>query len=357
MPSFRLRCKQDIFRAVAFTCFYLGPLKLFNRLVNRVQAKINEQGSLVFPFVTKRRSGNVQILVYHRVNDERDPFFPATPVDVFDKQMDYLASNFTICSLEEAVERMVRKDVPDNTVVVTFDDGYRDNYVNAFPILKDLSIPATIFLATDAIGSSRVIWHDRIFSAFRETQVTFLQGFGNNSQRYPLSTIEEKLVAQGEVLNFIRSQNDRERLSWIGALAQELKVVDRKEVPGLMLSWEEVRTMHQCGISFGSHTVTHPMLSKLSPEKGWEEIQKSKVIIEEQLRTPVRSFAYPNGSDDDFDESTKTLLREAGYTCALTTKFGANESYQDLFELRRATPWDQDLCAFGLRLNYYKFWS
>jgi peptidoglycan/xylan/chitin deacetylase (PgdA/CDA1 family) len=252
---------------------------------------------------------------------------------------------------------MVSKDVADNTVVITFDDGYRDNYLNAFPILKDLSIPATIFLATDSIGSQRVLWHDRVFSAFRETRVEVLDDFGNNSQRYPLSTVEEKLLAQGEFLNFLWSLNDQDRLFWIDFLVEKLQVMDRKEVPGLMLSWEEIRIMHENGISFGSHTMTHPILSKLPLDRAREEIQKSKRVIEERLRTPIRTFAYPKGSGDDFDDSTKRLLKEAGYACAVTTKFGANESGQDLFDLRRATPWDQEICAFGLRLNYYKFCS
>jgi len=336
---------------------FAGAVKFFNRLVNRFQRKENEEGKLVFPFVKNRYCGNVQILVYHRVNDEKDPFFPGSPIAVFERQMKYLVSNFNIISLEDAVERMVSKDVADNTVVITFDDGYRDNYLNAFPILKDLSIPATIFLATDSIGSQRVLWHDRVFSAFRETRVEVLDDFGNNSQRYPLSTVEEKLLAQGKFLNFLWSLNDQDRLFWIDFLVEKLQVMDRKEVPGLMLSWEEIRIMHENGISFGSHTMTHPILSKLPLDRAREEIQKSKRVIEERLRTPIRTFAYPKGSGDDFDDSTKRLLKEAGYACAVTTKFGANESDQDLFDLRRATPWDHNVGAFGLRLNYYKFCS
>ena len=248
------------------------------------------------------------------------------------------------------MNRMVSEDVPDNTVVITFDDGYRDNYLNAFPILKDLSIPATIFLATDAIGSQRMLWHDRVFSAFRKTSVGVLDGIGNRSQRYPLSTVDEKLFAQREFLKFIWTLNDQERLSWIDFLVERLEVRDRRQEPGLMLSWEEIRLMHQNEISFGSHTVTHPISSKLSLDRAQNNIQNSKAMIEKTLRTPIRTFAYPNGSQDDFDESTKRLLKEAGYLCAVTTKFGVNESDQDLFDLRRATPWDQDVYAFGLKM-------
>jgi peptidoglycan/xylan/chitin deacetylase (PgdA/CDA1 family) len=124
-----------------------------------------------------------------------------------------------------------------------------------------------------------------------------------------------------------------------------------------MLTWDEVKVMHQRGVSFGSHTVTHPILSKISADEAKKEIDESKRIIEEKLRIPIRSFAYPNGRKEDFSEATKILLREAGYSCALTTIFGANESDQDLLELRRATPWERDIRAFRIKLNYYKFCS
>ncbi len=353
--EFCLTYKQSIIKAVARLFFYSGALYLFNRIVNRFQPNENKEGKLVFPFLRKRKCGNVQILAYHRVNDDHDRYFSGMPLEAFRKQMEYLADNFNVCSLEEAVERMTRKDVPDNTVVITFDDGYRDNYLSAFPILKDLSIPATIFLATDAIGSQRILWHDRVFSAFRRTRVMVLDGFGNYSQRYLLSTVEEKLFAQGEFLKFLWSLDDHEKTFWIDFLVEKLEVTDRKEMPGLMLSWEEVKIMHESGISFGSHTVTHPILSKLSVDRARQEIQESKTVIEHQLRTPIRTFAYPNGRKDDFNESIKNLLKDAGYACALTTQFGTNESDEDLFELRRATPWDLDIYTFGLRLSSYKF--
>jgi peptidoglycan/xylan/chitin deacetylase (PgdA/CDA1 family) len=312
---------------------------------------------MVFPFVKRRKTRNVQIFVYHRVNDELDPFFPAIPTGLFAKQMDYLASNFKVLSLEEAVERMKRQDVPDNAVAVTFDDGYRDNFLNAFPVLQRLSIPATIFLATGAVDSRKVLWHDRMFSAFRETQVPFLDGFDSGSQRYPLRTLQEKVLVQREVLKFLRTLKDDERSCWIDRLIERLQVVDRKEVPHLMLTWDEVKIMHGSGISFGSHTATHPVLSKLSLDKAREEIYESKKAIEEKLGVAVKTFAYPSGNKEDYNEAAKNILKEAGYICALTAIFGTNENGRDLFELRRGTPWESYLPTFAVKLNWYKFHS
>ena len=93
--------------------------------------------------------------------------------------MEYLVTNFNVCSLEEIVERMEYNDVQENSVVITIDDGYRDNYLHAYPILKKYSIPATIFLATNPISDRTILWHDKVFSAFRETKITYIRRFGN----------------------------------------------------------------------------------------------------------------------------------------------------------------------------------
>ena len=334
----------------------LGGLRIARLIANVFELKKSANGDLGFPFVKRRRSASVQILVYHRVNDEYDAIFPGVPTRVFAEQMQYVAEHYSVCSLSEAVQRIRSNDLPANLVTITFDDGYRDNYLNAFPVLKRLSIPATIFLATDAIGSSRMLWHDRIFRAFRGTSAPILQSLDSNHLRsYPLRTLAEKLFAQREILKLLRSVNEAERSRLIDRLISLLCVEDRKEERGLMLSWDEVKEMHDSGMSFGSHSVTHPILSTLSIDRCKTEILGSKKTIEEKLRSPVKAFAYPNGGREDFNEDIKNLVRAAGYVCGLTTLFGANGEGQDLFELRRATPWDQQIASFGLRLAYYKF--
>jgi len=351
----RRRVREYIFKTVACVILYSGALKLLNGFVNCFKVKRNESGHLEVPFFVKRVCRNVQILTYHRVNDDLDPFFSGISIAAFRSQMEYLASNCAVLSLEDAVYRLRHSDVPDNAVVVTFDDGYKDNFSNAFPILKQLSIPASIFLATDVVGSQRVLWHDRVFSAFRETQVEWLNGIGIDQRRYPLTSLEDKLSAQREVLNWLWALNDDERFFWIDRLNSELGVCDRKETPNLMLNWDEIKIMQQHIVTFGSHTMTHPILSRISIERIKTEIQCSKKTIEEHLKVPVRTFAYPVGRNQDFNEDAKILLQEAGYICAVTTIPGTNESGQDPFELRRATPWETYLPAFAAKLNWYKF--
>ena len=349
--------KNNLLKLIAFVLFYSGILRIVRRLRNNFQSRNNKVDQLVPLSIKKKYPQKVQILGYHRVNDGADPFFPPISTKVFTRHMDYLASTHNILPLEEAVERMNEDDVPANAVVVTFDDGYRDNYLNAFPILQKLSIPATIFIATDALDSRRVLWHDRVFSAFRETRVPFLKDFPDSSREYCLKTIEEKLFAQREILKFLRSLDKSERLLWIARLTDELEVTDRRDALNLMMTWDDAKVMCKNGISFGSHTITHPVLSTLSGDEAALEIYESKRTIEQKLGITVKTFAYPGGKKEDFSVSTKGILKEAGYTCAVSAIFGINGPGQDLFELRRGTPWEEFLPVFATKLEWYSFGS
>jgi peptidoglycan/xylan/chitin deacetylase (PgdA/CDA1 family) len=354
---FLLHWKTRFLELGAWILFFSGTLKLVNGLVNSVQTKRNGTKGWVFPYVQKRRSRNLQILVYHRVNDEYDPFFPATPIKVFTRQMDYVASNCNVLSLEDAVLRLRHRDLPANAIVVTFDDGYRDNFLNAMPVLERFGVPATIFLAAAAVESKGVLWHDRIFSAFRESEVSRLDGFGGDTSAYHLTTLDEKLFALQDALRFLRSIDDTERMYWVKRLENELRVQDRMERPDLMLRWEDIEVMRGKGMSFGSHSVSHPILSRLPEDCARMEICESKRTLEKRLGAPVTAFAYPSGRKSDFDGRTKEMVKEAGYDCAVTMIFGVNETDQDPYELRRGNPWEGDLARFAIKLNWYKWYS
>src|SRR5262249_50228149 len=149
--------------------------------------------------------------------------------------------------------------------------------------------------------------------------------------------------------------DSHERLEWIEHLTAKLLPKGSKSCTAMMLTWEDIKIMYVNGIAFGSHTVTHPIMSKICHDQIMWEIYESKRVIEQQLGSPVRTFAYPNGKTEDFDHTTKVLLQEAGYVCAVTTIFGANECGHDLFALHRGQPWEADLPSFATKMSWYKF--
>jgi len=339
---------------MAALLFHSRALRLLRPWFNQFTLARGPRGNAAFPLLKRNRQRTLQILSYHRVSDDRDPFLPPLPIRTFRAQMEYLASDFNVVSLEEAVERLGAGDLPANALAITFDDGYRDNYLHAFPVLRRCSLPATFFLTTGAIGTGAVLWHDRVFHAFQQTALASLHGYPRPADTHRLDTREDKLAAQRAILDFLRTVEAAEQPSWIERLEAALSVHSRKTDRGLMLSWEEVREMHGAGYSIGSHTVSHPILTRLSLAAARREMLESKEAIEKAVGATVRTFAYPNGSAADFTQTHKDVLRELGYGSAVTTIFGVNRPTHDPFELKRISPWAKSLSELATRLHYYK---
>jgi peptidoglycan/xylan/chitin deacetylase (PgdA/CDA1 family) len=356
LPRGRPARRRRLVRA-AFVSLLARPLPrtALARCLRPLEARRDEAGVLSFPFVRRRRARRLQILVYHRVNDERDAYWPATPVRDFRAHMEHLASHCAVLPLDAAVTLLAAGELPDNAVCVTFDDGYRDTYLHAWPILARLSLPATVFLATSPLDTGQRLWHDALFSAFRQTEARALDGFGRPAMHLPLRTLDERLAAQERVRAFLWSVGFDERRAWLERLRQALGVDGAAPGARTMLSWDEVRRMQDTGIACGAHTVTHPVLAHMPPDRAAAEIAGSKRALERALGARVQAFAYPGGKPGDFSVETVRLVREAGFSCAVTTLFGSNPPGQDRYSLRRVALADLDASTFALRLDYYRF--
>jgi peptidoglycan/xylan/chitin deacetylase (PgdA/CDA1 family) len=287
------------------------------------------------------------------VTDQPDMFLEALSPQVFTAQMEYLARYVTVLPLPEVVARLeAREGLPPWTVVVTLDDGYRDNYDYAFPILKDFGLPATIFLASDYIGTGGILWHDQVFSAFNTVTrpIYFLPEMDRQFDLRNGASLQEAQFLTLEVLRSLSEVNRDRRIQHLQDQLGSTRVCsDSLE---LMLQWDEVREMAQENISFGSHTVTHPILSMLPPDRAYQELSCSKKKLEEELGRTVDVFAYPNGSEKDFNPSIQDMVRDVGYRAALTTIYGVNTVETPRFALHRYTPWETDIGLFALKLNW-----
>jgi peptidoglycan/xylan/chitin deacetylase (PgdA/CDA1 family) len=259
-----------------------------------------------------------------------------------------------VLPLEECVERSRQRRAPPRAVCITFDDGYRDNYENAFPVLRKFGLCATVFLATGSIESGKPLWYDLVFDSFRRSSVDSIV-LGENG--YRLGTVAEKRVALDGILRNLRRLSTAERDEKILKLLSALKV-DASACRGYeKLGWREIEEMCRGGIRFGAHTVTHPILTSIPLQDAIDEIRNSRRTIEDRLGTPVRTFAYPNGGKEDFSETVKRLLKEEGFVAAVTTLQGNNDGGTDPLELRRYGIWDHNPHVLGLRLGWYKMIS
>lgn len=279
----------------------------------------------------------IKILTLHRITDAYfDPLCMNIKVNVFEEMVKYLKRNYNIISLEKAVDLLKSKEsVPENAVVMTFDDGYRDNYLNAFPVLRKYEIPATIFLSVGAVNNGGILWYDAIVAAFKKTNKTYVDLRHLNLGIYPLASRSDKLRAVKEVTMSGKRLKTNERDTLVKNILKELGTHPENKInPRIMLTWDEIKIMKNAGIYFGSHGMSHSILSMLSSEEVEFEIAASKQLIKEKTGIDVSFFSYPNGEADDFNEGTIELLKKRGYLAACSLIKGANKN-TSLFALRR----------------------
>jgi peptidoglycan/xylan/chitin deacetylase (PgdA/CDA1 family) len=279
------------------------------------------------------------ILMYHRVGDGAAPAtYPPVPVSAFEAQMRYLRRHYRVLPLEDIASLLsTEKPLKEPVAAVTFDDGYRDNYTSAFPVLARYGIPATVFLATGFIGGDRAFWWDEVGVVVAAA----LAGRWSTGEFGALSTETpiDRERTRVSVFQRIKESPAGERAQLIAALGDALGTGTPQELgQNLILSWDEVREMHEAGISMGAHTVSHPILSRIPPGLARAEILGSKEAIEHRLGTPVASFSYPNGKAEDYDAAAVAAVRDAGFAAAVTTIPGSARTGCSPVELPRVTP-------------------
>jgi len=326
-----------------------------SRILNWMTCCLDRAG--LIPFVARLtpylcRTPVFHVLMYHRVNDDRDPFFPSVPVKVFEQQMAYIARTYRVLRLEDLADRSARGELPRNALAITFDDGFRDNLTHAAPILARYDLPATVFLATAFIGTAQVPWFDRLAMALKATNATSLTF--RSGTVVSLSGEAERLGALRLLRQLFKRLPDDERRWMLDEVLEALAVTDQKWFKNLMLSWDDVHALRGLSFSIGAHTVNHPILSRVSLERAWTEIMGSRTMIESACGTSPRAFAYPFGHADDYTETVMRMVRAAGFTCAVTARFGVNTHRTPLYELRRGGPSDPDLAVWAMKLAWYQ---
>ena len=321
----------------------------------RGMARAAYRGGLMGPIVRgaslMHARPTVPILTFHRVNDDNDPFMPALPTSVFAQRMTHIARHYRVHTVEDLAARLQEGRAPRNALAITFDDGFRDNLTHAAPILKRLGLPATIFLVTGHIGTPHALWADRLALAFKSATVHQVEL--SDGRPLSLGTVSERLAALKDAFIHFRRVPDEDRVTSVEALIAALRPSPERP-KRLMLSWDEVDALRGLGFSIGAHTVSHPILSRVTTEKAREEIFGSKLAIEKFTGDTARGFAFPNGRPDDYNETAIRLVREAGFTCAVTTQRGLNDIHTPVLELRRGGPWELDLPTYAMKLAYYR---
>jgi peptidoglycan/xylan/chitin deacetylase (PgdA/CDA1 family) len=296
-----------------------------------------------FSYSRRWNATKLRALLYHRFSDRRRDGYVSQ--ETFRKQVAYAKKAFRILC-PDTLFRVASKG--DHGVVITVDDGYRDFYDVAFPILRETRAPAIVYLTTDFIDGKTWLWFDKVDYLMQKTD--------DKDFPFPLIDVREQFRCEdaSRILERLKRVGTQERDEQIATLSEYLGIGVPENPPEdyLPLSWEQIREMAESGIAFGSHTCTHPILTQSEAETAWSEIRHSKERIEEELGKPVISFAYPNGA---YNESVVQMVREAGYEYSFACNYGFFNPQDDRYTLNRVAISDyplvyfrQDLCGVNI---------
>jgi peptidoglycan/xylan/chitin deacetylase (PgdA/CDA1 family) len=238
---------------------------------------------------------------------------------------------------------------------VTFDDGYRDNFTQAAPILKRYKVPAIYFVSTAALNRRELFWWDELAWILRETGVEHATLRGS---ALDLSTDGRQRLLNS-LTEYCKRTDATTRRLLIQELRQGLKVdsVPHEIADSTLMTQEQVRTLIDYGISVGCHTVSHPCLARLCPEAQEEELQQSKTELESWTRRACLSVSYPFGEAEHFNASTKVIARKLGFRVGFSLIRGVNRlDCLDPWALCRILA-PSDLDSFPLWFTFPRFMS
>ena len=298
---------------------------------------------------------------YHAVVEETDRAIDAGMMpqqliskSLFEKEIDQIGAQFDFLSIDQAVDFLEGKfHLKRDSVVVTFDDGYRGIYDHAYPVLKKKGVPAIFYLCSDYVGTSLLFDHDRLFYLIQMAVNASLPIEGLLLQRdVPFDSANP--ITRGAPLEVTRRLLEicsKTELDGFIRLLQEKLSVGGADFPSeaAIVGWDEVKEMAGGGMTFGSHTASHCLLTEVDPKVVMEELRSSKASLEARLDRKIEHLAYPDGRVNPF---IVEAARACGYRSACTTAHSVNRIGGNLHLLGRELLWENS--ALGWSSNCSK---
>ena len=298
------------------------------------------------------------VLNYYRIgNAADDPFdselFSATG-DQFNDQISYLKRHFSVVTLEEAVAFIggAHKDKRRQCrVLITFDDGYLDNFSLAFPVLRSHGVQGVFFLATSIVGSCYIPWWDHIGYVMKTARQRRF------SLRYPgelAVDIDKNGMARSlrAVLSLYERAVDADFAKFLHELKDAARADDPPREVRRFLNWDEAREMIAGGMAIGSHTHSHLVLSHLGPDQQRQELSQSRDLLRQQMHTAVDTLAYPIGGTNCFSQQTMKIAEEEGYQAAFSFYGGTNMPGNTArYDVKRIAVYDQSRARFRVQAS------
>ena len=277
-----------------------------------------------------------KVFVWHRFSAPGENIFNRMSADEFGWQLDQINRDFQVLSFGEMLEYFNRHgNWPRRCVVLTIDDGYRDFYRWAFPELKKRGMKATYFATVNFVEGKIWLWPDRLQWVLDATGLSGVTlKLHDETHIYPLVNQRDKTVVWKTCSDHCITLPDEQKEMFIRSLEEALQV-SCPEVPTeeyRAVTWAELREMGNHGIEIGSHTMNHPILSRIGPEILKEEVCGSREILREKLDQEISTFCYPNSAPGDITGDVVEQVRNAGYSGAV---FGIDLKTWDPYQVPR----------------------
>jgi len=274
------------------------------------------------------------ILTYHRFSEDgRDG---STSAQTLAEQLEYLSRHYQLVSLSTLVDHLQGpQPLPAGLAAITIDDGYRDAYEVALPVLRRYDAPATLFAVTQFVDGQLWPWWDKIQYATLNTRALRFEGAINQqSFCFDFKDRASRISAAERLKTYLKTiteERKRENLATIGELL-DVELPERAPEIYAGITWQQAREMESAGVEIASHTLTHPILTQVGDDQLDCELRGSKARLEAELRRPVDLICYPNG---DANARIRLAAKRAGYRAAVTIEDGFNDKPCDLLALRR----------------------
>jgi peptidoglycan/xylan/chitin deacetylase (PgdA/CDA1 family) len=297
-------------------------------------------GLLALARLARQRVRGV-VLRYHALTEGRDEVLYAAPdiclpVDVFRLQMAFVRRAYRVVALDELVDALERGGrLPPRALVITFDDGYADNYRLGLPVLRTLGLPATVYVATGAVDGGAPFWVAAARALALRASGAILEVPGQPA--IPLGPRERRELAAKTLTRALVPLRSDARATLLSEAATAAGLDLDRMLAGTMLTWTQIRELHAAGWTIGAHTVTHANVALAAPEDAEADIVGSRDAVAAALGTGVDHFCYPNsgGQHRYVSSGVIEILRRHHFRSATTSRPGALRPDADRFQLPR----------------------
>lgn len=288
----------------------------------------------------------IKIFLFHRVNPKKNDFWAPMSPKQFERTLMYLKKRYKIVSLEETLKKDSKFSTNTKPLAaVVFDDGYKDFLDFAYPILKKMGIPSSMYIVVDSVNSGMPPWTYMLDYSFTKTKVLSLNIHTNklpSNLRLTKWKSDSERISYGKSLKpILKKMSNRDRKEIFNQVLEDFN--DIKFPKDLMLSWKEIKYLHDSGVTIGSHSLTHPLLGSIKREEEIKyELKTSFNIIKKEIGKPL-SISYPIGS---YNEAVKKIAQKVGYKYGLAVNHTIyNSNINDNYEIPRIDLYTE---------NYYK---